>query len=53
MPLDMDRHNVPGATVEDAAHAHLADRESGERFGVEFISHWFERRGLRFPAQHR
>ncbi len=42
MPLYMDRHNVPGATAEDAAHAHLADIEVGRQFGVEFFSYWFD-----------
>jgi class 3 adenylate cyclase len=42
MPLYMDRHNVPGATAEDAAHAHLADLEAGKQFGVDFFSYWFD-----------
>jgi len=42
MPLYMDRHNVPGATAEDAAQAHLADLQVGPEFGVEFFSYWFD-----------
>ena len=42
MPLYMDRHNVPGATAEDAANAHVADLEAAGRFGVDFFSYWFD-----------
>jgi class 3 adenylate cyclase len=42
VPLYMDRHNIPGATAEDAAHAHLADLAIAGRFGVEFFSYWFD-----------
>ncbi len=42
MPLYMDRHNVPGATAEDAANAHVADLKAAGRFGVDFFSYWFD-----------
>ena len=42
MPLYMDRHNVPGATAQDAANAHLADLEVAGQFGVDFFSYWFD-----------
>ena len=37
MPLYMDRHDVPGATVEDTARNHAADLEVAGQFGVEFF----------------
>ena len=42
MPLYMDRHNVPGATAQDAAKAHMADLEVAGQFGVDFFSYWFD-----------
>jgi hypothetical protein len=42
MPLYMDRHDLPGATAADLAAAHLRDLEVQERFGVRFITYWFE-----------
>ena len=44
MPLFMDRHDVPGATAEDAANAHVADLGAAGQFGVEFFSYWFDSR---------
>jgi class 3 adenylate cyclase len=42
MPLYMDRHNVPGATAQDVAAAHVKDLELGPEYGVQFISYWFD-----------
>jgi class 3 adenylate cyclase len=42
MPLFMDRHEVPGATAQDSAAAHMADLEVAEKHGVEFFSYWFD-----------
>lgn len=42
MPLFMDRHDVPGATAEDVAAAHVSDLEVAGRFGVQFFSYWFD-----------
>lgn len=42
MPLYMDRHDVPGASREDTARAHLADLEVAGEFGVEFLSYWHD-----------
>ncbi|HLL91649.1 MAG TPA: nickel-binding protein [Solirubrobacteraceae bacterium] len=42
MPLYMDRHDLPGATAADLAAAHLHDLEVQERFGVRFVTYWFE-----------
>ena len=42
MPLFMDRHEVPGVTAEQVAQAHLADLETGAKFGVQFLAYWFD-----------
>ena len=42
MPLFMDRHDVPGATAEDVANAHVSDLEAARGSGVQFISYWFD-----------
>jgi Protein of unknown function (DUF4242) len=42
MPLYMDRHDLQGATAADIATAHLRDLEVQERFGVRFVTYWFE-----------
>jgi class 3 adenylate cyclase len=42
MPLFMDRHDVPGATAEDVANAHMSDIEASKAYGVRFISYWFD-----------
>jgi class 3 adenylate cyclase len=43
MPVYMDRHDLPGATAEDVAAAHVKDLEVQERYGVKYISYWFDR----------
>jgi class 3 adenylate cyclase len=42
MPLFMDRHDVPGASAEDVANAHMSDIEASKEYGVQFISYWFD-----------
>jgi Protein of unknown function (DUF4242)/Adenylate and Guanylate cyclase catalytic domain len=42
MPLYMDRHDLPDATAADLAAAHLRDLEVQDRFGVRFVTYWFE-----------
>ena len=42
MPLFMDRHDVPGVTAEQVAQAHMADLETGAKFGVQFLAYWFD-----------
>jgi hypothetical protein len=42
MPLYMDRHDLPDATAADLAVAHLRDLEVQGRFGVRFVTYWFE-----------
>jgi hypothetical protein len=42
MPLFMDIHNsLPdGVSAEDIEHAHQADLEVQERYGVRYLSYW-------------
>ena len=42
MPLFMDRHELPGATAEELAQAHLMDLEVQEKYGVKYITYWFD-----------
>jgi class 3 adenylate cyclase len=42
MPLYMDRHELPDATAADLAAAHVRDLEVQDRFGVRFVTYWFE-----------
>lgn len=42
MPLYMDRHDVPDASRQDVAAAHVSDVELSEQFGVDFLSYWFD-----------
>jgi AraC-like DNA-binding protein len=38
----MDRHNVPGLTPRDAAHAHQKDLEIQKDFGCMCITYWID-----------
>jgi hypothetical protein len=42
MPLYMDRHEFSDLTAEQAAAAHLKDLEVQGRFGVRFLTYWFD-----------
>lgn len=42
MPYFMDRHDVPDATADDVAQAHLQDLAIQERFGVQYLTYWFD-----------
>ena len=42
MPYFMDRHDLPGVTPQEVAQAHLQDLEVQERFGVRYLSYWFD-----------
>ncbi len=42
MTYYMDRHDLPGATPADVALAHQQDLDVQERFGVRFLSYWFD-----------
>jgi class 3 adenylate cyclase len=45
MPLYMDRHEVPeGASPVDIAEAHLRDLETQSKYGVDYITYWFDHR---------
>lgn len=38
----MDRHDVPGASAEDVAKAHVSDLAIAAQHGVQFFSYWFD-----------
>lgn len=42
MPLYMDRHDIPGATAEDVAEAHVQDVAIQDRYGVSYLTYWFD-----------
>ena len=42
MPYYMDRHDVPGATAQDAANAHMKDVEAAADYDVHFFSYWLD-----------
>jgi class 3 adenylate cyclase len=42
MPFYMDRHEFAGLTAAGAAAAHLKDLEVQGRFGVRFLTYWFD-----------
>lgn len=42
MPLFLDRHDLAGATASDLAGAHLKDVAAQDRFGVRFLTYWFD-----------
>lgn len=49
MPIFLDRHELAGLTAVDIAEAHRKDLELQERYGVRFLTYWFdETRGTAF-----
>lgn len=42
MPLFIDRHDLEGATAEGVAEAHLKDLDIQGRYGVKYVSYWFD-----------
>ncbi len=42
MPLYMDRHDLPGATAEDVAQAHVQDVAIQDRYGVRYVTYWHD-----------
>jgi class 3 adenylate cyclase len=40
--LYLDRHEVPGATAEDLANAHLQDLAHEQQHGVRYLTYWFD-----------
>lgn len=49
MPIFLDRHDLSGMTAADIAEAHRKDLEVQDRYGVRFLTYWFdEARGTGF-----
>jgi class 3 adenylate cyclase len=49
MPIFMDRHELAGVSAEQVAEAHLKDLAIQDRYGVKFLTYWFdEARGTNF-----
>ncbi|WP_119303023.1 nickel-binding protein [Dongia deserti] len=42
MPIFMDRHDVWETTAADVAEAHRRDLEVQDRYGVRFLTYWFD-----------
>jgi hypothetical protein len=42
VPFYMDRHEFVGLSAEEAALAHLRDLEIQGRYGVRFLTYWFD-----------
>ena len=42
MPLYMDMHKLDGATAEDMAVAHLKDVMIQDKYGVKYLTYWFD-----------
>lgn len=49
MPLFLDRHDMKGTSATEVAEAHLKDLSIQDRYGVKFLTYWFdEERGTAF-----
>jgi class 3 adenylate cyclase len=49
VPIFLDRHDLSGLTAADIAEAHRKDLEVQSRYGVRFLTYWFdETRGTGF-----
>ena len=49
MPIFLDRHDLKGLTAADIAEAHRKDLEVQARYGVNFLTYWFDQgRGTGF-----
>ena len=42
MPLFLDRHDLTGATADAVAAAHDQDLEIQARYGVDYLTYWFD-----------
>jgi class 3 adenylate cyclase len=42
MPIFMDRHDMQGLTAADIAEVHRLDLEIQDRYGVKFLTYWFD-----------
>jgi len=49
MPIFIDRHDMRGMIAEDIAEAHRKDLAIQDRYGVKYMTYWFDRdRGTNF-----
>jgi class 3 adenylate cyclase len=49
MPIFLDRHDMTGLTAADVAEAHRKDLELQDRYGVRFLTYWYDQaRGTAF-----
>jgi class 3 adenylate cyclase len=49
MPIFLDRHDTTGLSTEEIAAAHRMDMDAQEKYGVKFMTYWFdEERGSAF-----
>ena len=49
MPIFLDRHELAGMTAEDIAEAHRHDLAVQDKYGVKFLTYWFDQeRGTGF-----
>lgn len=42
MPIFLDRHDIKGLTAADIAEAHRKDLEAQDKYGVRFLTYWFD-----------
>jgi class 3 adenylate cyclase len=42
MPLFMDRHDLDATSAADVAKDHLADLEIQDRYGVKYLTYWYD-----------
>jgi hypothetical protein len=42
MPIFLDRHDLTGLTASDIAEAHRKDLEVQGKYGVRFLTYWFD-----------
>ena len=42
MPIFMDRHDMRVATAEDVAEAHRRDLEIQDKYGVKYMTYWYD-----------
>lgn len=42
MAIFLDRHDLKGTTAEEVAQAHLKDLAIQDRYGVKFLTYWFD-----------
>ena len=42
MPIFLDRHDVGEASAEDVAKLHVKDLEIQGKYGVKFLTYWYD-----------